>query len=105
MRAALPARWIDEWLIYDQAYGLPDKRDDIRAGVIAATIVNVQPVRKGRTRKAKYPQDFFLSLRPESNRDPSSSTDLKSKLVAAWGPNIRKAADVNNSESGGHPRP
>ena len=99
MESSLTAREIDEWWLFDQIVGLPAKRDDIRAGVIAATLVNVQPRKKGTKRQAKQPGDFFPSLRPEPNRT-SGSIDIKQKLLASWGGFVRKAADVNNSESG-----
>lgn len=95
MEQALTAREIDEWFIYDAMFGLPDKRDDIRAGTIAASLYNVQPKKRGTNRKRITALDFFPSLQPEKRQ--SSSVDLQTKWAAAMGlPPKEPAADEHD---------
>jgi len=46
MLANMPSRLFNEWIAYDRVDPFGSWRDDIRAGVVASTIANVNRVKK-----------------------------------------------------------
>lgn len=79
MLAGMSSRELTEWQLYDLMEGLPDKRDDLRAGTIASIVANT---RMGKKSKALKPEDFFPSLRPPTvPTDPAER--MKAKFMSA----------------------
>lgn len=110
--ARISSRELTEWMLYDHIEGLPDKRHDVRAGTIAATIVNVQPRRKGAKRKALSPLDFFPSLKPQRSSTPDPEViHTAFAAVAASSPGLiavfetEEAADEHGSLADSNARP
>lgn len=73
------------------AYLEREKRADLRAGVIAATIENVAP--KARSVKAKTPADYFASLEvqhefPKKEQTPQEHRNRLIALAKATGARI-----------------
>ena len=109
MREELPARVIDKWRGYDAIEGLPDLREDIRAGILASLIFNTAPHKKGTKRRG--PGDFFPSLKPEPKKptdgDTGSSTQaerLMEKARAAFGPMLQKKKAAPDGQRSDAPR-
>jgi hypothetical protein len=49
-----------EWQVFDAMFGLPDKRHDYRAGILATLYANVH---RARGQKKATPATFFPTLR------------------------------------------
>jgi hypothetical protein len=56
---------------------LGPRRDDLRAGVIAATVANVN---RGRRDKASSPEDFVLRFEAPREEDPQDAEDALRRL-------------------------
>lgn len=82
MLAGMTSRELTEWHLYDALEGLPDKRDDLRAGTIASILANTRMGKRGKTMK---PADFFPSLRPAdtSSLDPGEALKAKFETIVA----------------------
>ena len=63
----MTAEEFTEWLAFDALIGLPDRRADLRAGVLATLYSNVH--RAPGQRKPR-PDVFFPSLRPDEGLMP-----------------------------------
>ena len=105
----IDARELTEWEIFDQSHGLPDKRADIAAGAIAATMVNIQPRKKGVKRKPLGPADFFPWLKPQkvvntSSGIPGPSLEHLNAVMLAAGGKPKVSPDEYDSEPGSNPR-
>lgn len=80
MLAGMTSRELTEWHLYDALEGLPDKRDDLRAGTIASILANTRMGKKGKTFK---PSDFFPSLLPPDTSSLDPAEVLKAKFETA----------------------
>lgn len=73
-----------------KAYQEREKRNDLRAGVIAATIAEVSRNRKKRP-KPYAPRDFFVSLRPpQREQTPEDQRNRVMALAMASGARIKR---------------
>jgi hypothetical protein len=89
--AKLTSRQVSEWWAYDTLEPFGERVDWLRMGVLAATIVNCTPRKKGS--KAAKPEDFI----PPEVRTPKvghkqSVNDMKSLLMAMAKPKPDKPA-------------
>lgn len=94
MLAGMTSRELTEWHLYDALEGLPDKRDDIRAGTIASILANTRMGKKGKNFR---PDDFFPSLRPAdaSSLDPGEAMKAKFEAIIG-GMNFPSPAAAND---------
>ncbi len=73
---------LEEWRVYDACIEpIGDRRADLRAGVVAATVANCAP--SDREREPYRPEDF--ALRFDSDGDPAdhaADVDAKMRLLA-----------------------
>lgn len=91
----MDSRELSEWIAYDQLCPFGEERADLRMGILASTIANVN---KSRKRKAYRPQDFMPKFRPESG--PKSWQEIKAVcelLNAAFGGEVVARGDDRDS--------
>lgn len=69
-----------EWLAYSRLEPWGEERDDLRTGIVASTIANVN---RGKGQKARNPQDFMPDFEPET--EEAAQARLMAKAMAALG--------------------
>lgn len=68
-----------EWAEYDALEPFGERREDLRAGIVAAAIMNVN--RSKKSDKVWAPQDFILEFSRETEKDvPFTDMDKWAKL-------------------------
>lgn len=72
--AAMDSRELAEWQAFAQLEPFGEVRDDLRAGVVASTVANVN---RGKGGKAFQPSDFLLYREPQT-------TDDHVKILKMW---------------------
>lgn len=81
MLSRISSRELSEWLAYSQIEPFGEERADLRAGIVASTVFNVN---RGKGQKARTPQEFMPQFdRPE--RDPEEMVRIVEQLNAAFG--------------------
>jgi len=75
----IDSREFAEWLAYDECHPIGPERDDWRAGLIAATIANVN---RGKNQPAFNPDDFMPKFGPL--RKTKTDAEIK-QAVSGWG--------------------
>lgn len=78
--ASMSAREFTEWMAFDSLEPFGDQRADLRAGIVAATVVNSNPWRKKGSRAAR-PSDFMLVNQGE--RRPAMHPEAQMMLCRA----------------------
>ena len=86
MTRAMPYPLMRQWLAYDQLEPIGETRADLRAGIIASTIANVQ---RSKGAAAYKPGDFM----PKFAQPPQSQSDMFAQVRAAMmaGKNNKRA--------------
>lgn len=80
MMEAMSSTQLSEWMAYDRIEPFGPQRDDLRAGVIASTVYNVQ--RTKRSQKVAKPSDFMLTFGEEGDIDPEEQRSiLRGKIM------------------------
>lgn len=80
MLSEISSRDFAEWLAYSRLEPWGEERDDLRMGIIAATIANAN---RGKNQKAYKPADFIPDFEPES--DEQASARIMAQVMAALG--------------------
>jgi hypothetical protein len=83
----MTAEEFTEWQVFDHLIGLPDRRGDLRAGILATLYSQVH---RARGQRKTTPATFFPALRPddglteqkEPRQDMASFRDYLEKLAA-----------------------
>lgn len=77
--SVLSSRQLSEWMAYDRLEPFGEERADLRAGVVASVIANVNRGKKG---KAYSPQDFTLKFGEQEAEEPyKQSTEEMKKIM------------------------
>lgn len=76
MTHRMSAAEFEEWRAYDRIEPFGPERGDLRAGIVAATVANVN---RGKGQKPFSPTDFMPDFRPAQQR---AAAKLKSALKA-----------------------
>ena len=69
-----------EWMAYSTLEPWGEERDDLRMGIVASTIANVN---RGKNSKPLKPQDFIPSFEQETEEE--ASLRLQAKAMQALG--------------------
>jgi hypothetical protein len=76
----IDAREFAEWMAYDQLDPFGQVRGDLQAGIVASTLVNLQPGRRGAAAKVG---DFVLRFFRRPSVTPVATEEtLKSRVAA-----------------------
>jgi len=67
---------LSEWMAYEQVQPFGDARADVHAGIVAATIANVNRDPK-RQKKPFRPQDFMPRWEPEKRKEQTWEEQLE----------------------------
>jgi hypothetical protein len=82
MLARIPSRLLTEWLAYAQLEPFGEERADLRAGIVAAAVVNVQ---RGRGAPAAKPSEFMPQFDADELADDEYLLRKVELLNAAFG--------------------
>ncbi len=75
----MSAAELDEWALFARLEPFGDWRADLRAGIVASTIYNMN---RGRDAPAKSPDDFMPKLdRPPASIAPPDPEEVRAKLL------------------------
>lgn len=74
MLERMSAREFTEWMMLEQIEPFGDRRGDVQAGTVAATIANVNRAKK--TDKIFTPFDFMINWEPEPERQQTPQQQL-----------------------------
>lgn len=86
MMARLSAREYDDWMTYMARYPVGERAADYRAGIIAATLVNVQPQDPHKARRQPLtPDDFFPWLAVEGAPAEETAEETLARMSASFG--------------------
>ncbi len=80
MLSEITSKQFAEWMAYSRLEPWGEKRDDLRMGIVASTVANVN---RGRNQKPYRPQDFMPSFEPET--EEQAAERLIAKARAALG--------------------
>lgn len=81
--ASCPAQELTDWRAYEQIAGpLGAERADVRTGIIAATIANVNRGKRGRAFK---PKDFIIEWDRPAARTPQAMRNMLLSLTRRFG--------------------
>ena len=84
MLAEITSTQFAEWMAYSRLEPWGEERDDLRMGIVASTVANVN---RAKDRKPYKPQDFMPSFEPVSEEEQVAalrafSSDLERTLRA-----------------------
>lgn len=65
-----------EWMAYSRLEPWGEERDDLRMGIMAATVANVN---RGKDKKPYKPQDFMPSFEPVSDEERAAALLAKAR--------------------------
>jgi len=88
---------LTEWMAFSNLEPFGSKREDWRAGMIAAQVVNVQ-LRKGQ--RLRKPDDFFPEVKPPAPEQ--TAEEQKRLLLSMLGPNVKR---IKRKKDGKHRNP
>lgn len=77
----MPLRRLVEWQAYHQLNPFGETRADWRAGMIAATMVNLSPYVRVRNKK---PKDFMPEFRPRERMTPKQMYESIKMSLRLW---------------------
>jgi hypothetical protein len=78
MLAEMTSLQFAEWMAYSRLEPWGEEREDLRAGIVASTIANVN-LRKGK--KPFKPQDFMPSFEPVSEEEQAARLLAKMRMA------------------------
>lgn len=81
--AELSSQQLAEWIAYFQLEPWGEERADLRAGIVASTIANVN--RSAKQRKAFEPKEFMPRFDAEPEAPETSALRLMAQMRAALG--------------------
>ena len=97
----ISAEELEAWRLYDECVEPNgDRRADLRAGAIAATVANTAPMAPGAERKTYVPQDFALRFETEEAPAPEAEGEAKQATIAA---KMHLLKAMQNAKAGGKP--
>ena len=79
--AEMSSRQLAEWIAYYQLEPWGEERADLRAGIVASTIANVN--RSAKRTKPYTPRDFMPRFDAEPEEPTETATRLMAKMRAA----------------------
>jgi hypothetical protein len=79
LRENLDSREFTQWRAFHRVYPIGEERGDLRAGIIAATIVNMH---RDRNSDRAKPSDYMWQYQPEAAR-PQTDEEIETALDAA----------------------
>lgn len=81
MLARIPSRLLTEWMVYARLEPFGEERADLRAGIIAATLANVN--RDPKVKREPWRADEFMpSFEPEPEPEPPDWERLLARVEA-----------------------
>ncbi len=80
MLSEITSKQFAEWMAYSRLEPWGEDRDDLRMGIMASTMANVN---RGKNQKPYKPQDFMPSFEPET--EEQAAERLIAKARAALG--------------------
>lgn len=99
MLEQMPSRLFLEWVAYNNIEPFGETRDDLRAGIISATIANVN--RDPKKGPPFTPQDFMPNFEPEEEPvEKIPEDEMKQKVLAlaqALGARVKKRGERSQS--------
>lgn len=78
MLAEMTSVQFAEWMAYSKLEPWGEERDDLRMGIIASTIANVN---RGKGQKAFKPDDFMPQFEPETEEQAAERLIAKAMLA------------------------
>lgn len=75
---SISAAELEEWRAFDRISPIGDERADLQAGIIASTVFNCTPGRKG---KGKGPREFMPLLKRLSSTGETLSKNLRAAFM------------------------
>ena len=76
MLSEISSRQFAEWMAYAQLEPFGEERDDLRMGIVASTIANVN---RGKDKKPYKPSDFMPSFEPVSEEEQVAQLLVKAR--------------------------
>lgn len=78
MLSEITSKQFAEWMAYSRLEPWGEERDDLRMGIVASTVANVN---RGKNQKAFKPTDFMPSFEPETEEQAAERMIAKARAA------------------------